>query len=394
MGYMIFKQALILLSVITLAATNQSINAAQNKKKNLEQEKKKTESMISELNQLKSDVNAYVKKLDEDIDIVTAEIGRLNDDIAQKESEIEVKESELAEIQERSDKQFADMKLRIKYMYERSDTTFLDLLMNSDSLTQMLNRTEYVNKISNYDRQQLDAYEATQQELTEKKKELEDARDDLQTAKEEAEEKKTDIERLQDDKKDEIAKYESQIGVAQVQLEEYEKEIKKQEDTIKAIEAEIKRREEEARKAAEAAGKAYKTVDLGDLHFIWPCPGSSRITSYFGDREAPVAGASTNHQGIDIGTPTGSSIVAAADGEVIISTYSPSAGNYIMISHGGSVSTVYMHCSQLLVSVGEKVKQGQTIAKSGSTGYSSGPHLHFGIRANGKYINPIAYVSP
>lgn len=391
---MIFRQAIILLTVITLAAGNQSIDAAQNKKKSLEQEKKKTESMISELNHLKSDVNAYVKKLDEDIDQVTSEIDQLNEDIAQKESEIEIKEQELAEIQAKSDRQYADMKLRIKYMYERSDTTFLDLLMNSDSLTQMLNRTEYVNKISNYDRQQLDAYEATQQELAAKKAELENAADELQLSKEQAESKKSDIEHLQADKKDEIAKYESQIGVAEVQLEEYEKEIKKQEDTIKAIEAEIKRREEEARKAAEAAGKAYKTVDLGDLHFIWPCPSSSRITSYFGDREAPVAGASTNHQGIDIGTPTGSSVVAAADGEVIISTYSPSAGNYVMISHGGSVSTVYMHNSQLLVSVGDKVKQGQVIAKSGSTGYSSGPHLHFGIRANGKYINPIAYVSP
>lgn len=391
---MIFKQALILLSVITLAAGNQSINDAQNKKKNLEQEKKKTESMISELNQLKSDVNAYVKQLDDDIDEITAEINRLNGEIAQKEDEITVKEQELEDIKNKSNKQLEDMKLRIKYMYERSDTTFLDLLMNSNSLMQMLNRTEYVNKISKYDRQQLDEYAATQQELKEKKAALEAARDELQKAKDEAEEKKADIEKLQDDKKNEMAKYESQIGVAQVQLEEYEKEIKKQEDTIKAIEAEIKRREEEARKAAEAAGKAYKTVDLGDLHFVWPCPASSRITSYFGDREQPVAGASTNHQGIDIGTPTGSTVVAAADGEVIISTYSPSAGNYIMISHGGSVSTVYMHCSQLLVSVGEKVKQGQTIAKSGSTGYSSGPHLHFGIRANGKYINPIAYVSP
>lgn len=391
---MVFKQALILISVITLAASNQGITDAQNKKKDLEKEKKKTESMISELNQLKSDVNAYVVKLDEDIDQVEAEIVQLDDAIAQKESEIEIKEQELADIRAKSDKQYEDMKLRIKYMYERSDTTFLDLLTSSESLTQMLNRTEYVNKISNYDRQQLDAYEATQAELAEKKEELETASAELQAAKEEAEGKKSDLEHLQADKKSEIQKYESQIGVAEVQLQEYEKEIKKQEDTIKAIEAEIKRREEEARKAAEAAGKAYKTVDLGNIHFIWPCPSSSRVTSYFGDREQPVAGASTNHQGIDIGASKGSSIVAAADGEVTIATYSPSAGNYVMISHGGTVSTVYMHCSELLVSQGQKVKQGQTIAKVGSTGYSTGPHLHFGVRADGHYINPLAYVSP
>ena len=350
--------------------------------------------MISELSKLKSDIGAYVKKLDEDIESVAAEILKLGEEITQKEDEISVKEQEIEEIQKKSDKQYDDMKLRIKYMYERSDTTFLDMLMNSKSLPELLNRTEYIEKISHYDRTQLDEYEKTQQELNEKKEELENAADELKTSKEIAEDKKAGIEKLQADKKTEMQKYESQIGVAEVQLEEYEREIKKQEDTIKAIEAEIKRKEEEARKAAEAAGKTYQTVDLGNIHFIWPCPASSRITSYFGSREQPVKGASTNHQGIDIGVASGSAIKAAADGEVTIATYSPSAGNYVMISHGGSVSTVYMHCSQLLVSTGQQVKQGETIAKSGSTGYSTGPHLHFGIRSNGSYVNPLQYVSP
>ena len=391
---MIFRQALIIATAITLAITNQGITNAQNKKKDLEKEKKKTESMISELSKLKSDIGAYVKKLDEDIDSVAAEILKLGEEITQKEDEISVKKQEIEEIQKKSDKQYDDMKLRIKYMYERSDTTFLDMLMNSKSLPELLNRTEYIEKISHYDRTQLDEYEKTQQELNEKKEELENAADELKTSKEIAEDKKAGIEKLQADKKTEMQKYESQIGVAEVQLEEYEREIKKQEDTIKAIEAEIKRKEEEARKAAEAAGKTYQTVDLGNIHFIWPCPASSRITSYFGSREQPVKGASTNHQGIDIGVASGSAIKAAADGEVTIATYSPSAGNYVMISHGGSVSTVYMHCSQLLVSTGQQVKQGETIAKSGSTGYSTGPHLHFGIRSNGSYVNPLQYVSP
>ena len=97
---------------------------------------------------------------------------------------------------------------------------------------------------------------------------------------------------------------------------------------------------------------------------------------------------------MDIGASTGADILAAASGEVIISTYSYSAGNYIMINHGGGVYTVYMHCSQLLASVGEQVKQGQVIAKVGSTGYSTGPHLHFGVRTGGTYVNPLNYVSP
>ena len=97
---------------------------------------------------------------------------------------------------------------------------------------------------------------------------------------------------------------------------------------------------------------------------------------------------------IDIGASSGSAIVAAAAGTVVVSTYSYSAGNYIMLNHGGGVYTVYMHCSQLLVSEGQQVSQGQTIAKVGSTGYSTGPHLHFGIRHGGRYVNPQTYVSP
>ena len=163
---------------------------------------------------------------------------------------------------------------------------------------------------------------------------------------------------------------------------------------IKQLEAEIKRKEEEARRAAEAAGKTYNTVSLGNIRFIWPCPASGRITSGFGSRTSPIEGASTNHQGIDIGAASGSGILAAASGTVVIATYSYSAGNYVMINHGGGIYTVYMHCSQLLVSEGQSVIQGQTIAKVGSTGYSTGPHLHFGIRADGKYVNPGKYVSP
>ena len=162
---------------------------------------------------------------------------------------------------------------------------------------------------------------------------------------------------------------------------------------MKAIEAEMKHREEEARKKAEAQKKTYKVTNLGNISFKWPCPSSGRITSGFGGRTSPTRGASTNHKGIDISASTGASIVAAADGEVVIATYSYSAGNYIMIDHGGGVSTVYMHCSSPCKQ-GAEGEKGQTIARVGSTGYSTGSHLHFGIRSGGSYVNPSNYVSP
>ena len=106
-----------------------------------------------------------------------------------------------------------------------------------------------------------------------------------------------------------------------------------------------------------------------------------------------MAGASANHRGIDIGAPTGSSILAAASGRVTTATYNYSAGNYVVISHGNGVSTVYMHASALYVSEGESVSQGQKIALSGNTGISSGPHVHFEILINGSQVNPLKYLN-
>lgn len=106
-----------------------------------------------------------------------------------------------------------------------------------------------------------------------------------------------------------------------------------------------------------------------------------------------MLGASTNHKGIDLTAPYGTAILASASGTVTTSTHSNSAGNYIVIAHGNGISTVYMHCSALLVSVGDNVEQGEIIARVGSTGYSSGNHLHFGVIKNGTYVDPLGYIS-
>ncbi len=126
---------------------------------------------------------------------------------------------------------------------------------------------------------------------------------------------------------------------------------------------------------------------------IWPV-GSSSITSYFGYRSSPTAGASSYHRGLDIGASAASSIWAAASGTVTTASYNSAMGNYIVISHGNGVCTVYEHCSALYVSAGQSVSQGETIAAVGSTGISTGAHLHFGVTVGGDYVNPLYYVSP
>lgn len=375
-------------------ATSTQMEDAKKKVSALEEEKKKMEGTLKELEGLKSDAAAYVKRLDADLSSLAAELTQLEGEISQKEEEIAQAQIRLQEAKNVEAHQYDTMKLRIKYMYENGETSFMDSIVRSQSISELLNRAEYVSQIAEYDRRMLREYAAAKEAVRAEEETLSKEHEALLGMQESTEAKQASVQQLLSTKKAELAAFQTKIASAQSEIGQYEADIKAQEDEMKKIEAEMKRREEEARKKAEKAGKTYTVSNLGNISFKWPCPSSSRITSWFGDRESPTEGASSNHKGIDIGASTGSAIVAAADGEVVISTYSYSAGNYIMIDHGGGVSTVYMHCSQLLVSKGAKVTKGQTIAKVGSTGYSTGPHLHFGIRSGGSYVNPQNYVSP
>ena len=384
--------ALILIS--PAYGTKKDVEDAKRKASSLEEEKKKVEATLKGLESLKKDAAAYVRELDGSLAVLNEELQELSDKIVHKEADIETAKQELEAAKAVEADQYEAMKLRIKYMYERGKTNYLDMLLQSKDLVQLMNRAEYVQQIAEYDRKKLYEYEDTRREVAAHEQQLNQEHEELLLLQEQTEAKQQSVETLLAQKNQELKNFESRIHAAQGQISAYEKDIQAQENKVKQLEAEIKRKEEEAKKAAEAAGQKYNTVSLGNIKFIWPCPASSRITSAFGSRTSPTAGASSNHQGIDIGAASGSGILAAASGTVVIATYSYSAGNYIMINHGGGVYTVYMHCSQLLASEGQDVIQGQTIAKVGSTGYSTGPHLHFGIRANGQYVNPSNYVSP
>ena len=397
--------ALTLGTVFSSYATSKAIEDAKKKVSSMEEEKKKVESTLKELEGKKSDIAAYVKELDRNLSALAGELTKLEGDISQKEEQIEEAKVELETAKITENRQYEDMKLRIQYMYENGQTGLLESMMQSESIAELLNRAEYASQITSYDRKMLEKYRKTRQEVALKEEALKTEHQELLTLQDSTKAKQSSVKTLMASKEAELASYETKIASAQGEIDQYNSDIKAQEEHMARVEAEIRRKEEEARKAEEArrAEEAKKnqssaggdsTVKKGNTNFIWPCPASGRISSAFGDRSSPTEGASTNHKGIDIPAPSGSSIVAAADGKVVISTYSYSAGNYIMIDHGGGLTTVYMHGSQLLVKEGETVKQGQTIAKVGSTGYSTGPHLHFGVRSGGSYVNPSGYVSP
>ena len=395
-GAAIFLFALLLGlgTAFTSYGTNADMESAKKKVTALEEEKKRMEDTISQLEGLKSDAAAYVRQLDASLEALAQELEGLEEDIREKQGQIEDAKLRLEDARAKEAHQYSTMKLRIQYMYENGNVSFLDAIVRSRSISELLNRAEYASQIAEYDRKMLRQFGEAKDEVARQERELEEEEQSLLALQESTQAKEESVKQLLNTKQAELASVTDKIDSAQSALKQYEADIKAQEEEMKKIEAEMKRREEEAKKKAEAEGKKYTVSNLGNISFMWPCPSSSRITSNFGDRESPTEGASTDHKGIDIGASTGANIVAAADGQVVISTYSYSAGNYIMIDHGGGVSTVYMHCSQLLVSKGATVTKGQTIAKVGSTGYSTGPHLHFGIRSGGTYVNPRSYVSP
>lgn len=381
-------------AVFSSYATSVEMDDAKEQMSALEEEKARVESTLQGLESLKEDAAAYVQELDASLSEVSGELERLAGEIAAKEEEIAQAQVRLEEAKAREESQYGSMKLRIKYTYENGETSALETILSAGSIAELLNRAEYASQIAAYDRRMLTAYGEAKEAVRLEEETLEGERQSLLDLEESTRAKESSLEELMAAKTAQLASYEAQIEQAQGELDQYNADIAAQEQLMREIEAEMKRREEEARKQAEAQGETYTTTDLGNISFIWPCPSSSRITSYFGDRESPTEGASSNHKGVDIGAGTGADILAAAGGEVVISTYSYSAGNYIMIDHGGGVSTVYMHCSQLLAQAGDQVSQGQVIAKVGSTGYSTGPHLHFGIRSDGSYVNPLSHVSP
>ena len=391
-----------------------AIKDAQDKKDEAQQELNQVNQQIQNIQSAQNSLQAEMNNYDNQLMSLLTDMDILQSDMDTQEQEIEQANADLENAKAEEQQQYDAMKQRIQYMYEKGDSSYLNLLLEARSLSELLNRAEYVSKISEYDRKMLDQYVATKESIADSKKKLETEKTELQEMKTQTEAKQDSVQLLLNEKNKELQNVNAQIGEKSAQAKAYEDDIKAQEAKIAQMEAEIKKQEAEeaAKKAAEeaarkaaAAGKTNNstakgntgsttTTSTGSSSLRWPCPASGRITSGFGKRKSPTAGASSNHKGIDISASTGSSIVAAAGGTVSIATYSYSAGNYVVVNHGNGLSTVYMHCSQLLVSAGDTVKAGQTIAKVGSTGYSTGSHLHFAVRKNGSYVNPSSYVSP
>lgn len=373
--------------------TSESIKEKEGQISEAQDEKKQIESALTDIKALKerlegekASLENYVVALDNDLAEIQQKISELNGKIVMKEEEIREAEEELDAAILKQDEQYDSMKMRIQMMYEQNDNYYFEMLLNAESFGDLLNRLDYIKEVSEYDERKLQEYMLLRQYVEACKEELDAEKEVLDAAKVSVQQEEASMEQLISDKEAEIVAKQSDIGSKAAAIEEYEADIQAQNELIASLEAAVA---EERKRLAEENSKRL-TYDGG--MFCFPAPSYTRISDDYGNRIHPTLGVEKFHNGVDLAAPNGSPILAAYDGEVVAAAYSGSMGNYVMIDHGDSLYTIYMHASALYVSKGDLVAKGQQIAAVGSTGRSTGPHLHFGVRKNGSYVSPWGYL--
>lgn len=362
------------------------IDEAKEQKEILQKNLSDLEALKKELEKSKKNLQGYVSQLDSQLEQIEAKIEELNLLIGEKEAEIADIELELAQAIETEKTQYEAMKLRIQFMYEQGNSNYLSMLFEAENFSDMLNKADYIEQISAYDRDKLDEYAATTAFVRVCKEELEVQKSLLDEAKAGVLVEQENVEGLIAEKTAQIVAFQSDISNKEAAIQEYEEDLAMQNEIISALEAQVI----EEKKEILAENGIVLTYDGGKM--TWPCPSYTRISSEYGYRIHPTLGVNKFHNGVDMAAPKGTKILAACSGEVVAASYNSSMGNYVMMNHGNGVYTVYMHASKLCVSVGDIVLEGEKIAEVGSTGRSTGPHLHFSVRKNGQYVNPMDYL--
>ena len=362
-----------------LAVTQAEIDSLKNEAKELGDQKKELEAKLKELANDKSKALEQKKLLDQQIDNTSAQIKNVETQIADYADLITQTEAELADAEAREAAQYELFCQRVRAMEESGEVSYWSVLFGASSFTDMLTRLNDVNEVMDADQKVIDDLKDLQAEITAKKEQLEDSKAEREAAKAELVNKKSEL----DKQRQQAIALVNEINDNEEENQATLDALDKEEERILA-EALRKSRELAAQQAA--AGKSTQSNPGG---YIWPVD-SRYVTSTVGGRASPGGIGSTNHKGTDIGRVGYTSpIYAAKSGTVIVSQYSSSYGNYVVISHGSGNTTLYGHMSSRKVEAGQYVNQGDVIGITGSTGHSTGPHLHVEITENGVRINPL-----
>lgn len=352
-------------SLTSAATLSQIRNNIKNKQQELNESRAKEKSLGDQVNSLEQQINSKQSDIDE-----------LEASISEAQAKLETLEEELAAAEEKVNTQNENLNARLRNMYKNGSVGFIDVLMDSGSFSEFLNNLSLVEKVYTSDQDVLEELQKAYDEIDAKKKEIETLQAELSESKATMEEQKSSLEA----DKASVEKKKSEIAADSA---ETQRELDKLEADAQALTSSIR-----------DSGSSSSSSKYNGGIMAWPVPSCHTVSSGYGGRIHPTTGKYKFHGGLDIPGSYGSAIVAANSGKVIwAGNRGDSYGNYVIIDHGGGVSTLYGHSSKVLVSTGQRVSRGQRIANVGSTGRSTGPHCHFEVRINGSRVNPNPYVN-
>ena len=322
-----------------------------------------------------------VQKLQDRIDQYQAKLDEVNEKYQKLQNQVEEHQKKLDTIQESYNRKNEALKQRLVAFYKSGSINFLDVLMDSNNIIDFVSRYYLIKKMTEYDAKSMEEIEKQKQEIEKVTNELKESKANMKLTKADAEQQTVVLTNTK-------TILENQIS----SLTESEQSLKSQIDIYKKQQEELENLIQYAIRSS-----TYELRYSGGI-MVWPTLTTSYITSQYGSRLHPIQGI-INHAGIDIGGSTGNPVYAAADGVIIYSQYNTGGyGNLVMIDHGTNsegvkIVTLYGHGNKLLRNVGESVKQGELIMEMGSTGNSTGPHVHFEVRENGVAVDPKKYLS-
>lgn len=377
-GCLILSAVLLLSTAPLSSASGATISELEAKRKALSAETEKAMQAIEDLESKQLSVEEEIATMDQAMNSIQAELDAAQADLDTITAALEQSQKELEEATKKRDDQFDLLGKRMKYLQQKGSAGYLEILLEAESFQDLFLRMEYVNDIMSYDREILDELQEIQATIEEKTKQIEEEQAAQQEVVDLYNEKVASMQTVLDEKKALVASYEAD-------MDKYEQLIAANKKADQEVLNEIAKQQ--------GSSTVYYT---GNGTLGWPVPSraasSSSLSSGFVQRTNPVTGKWESHSGYDIPASYGADIVAAESGLVTYAGWMNGYGYTVMISHGGGLTTLYGHNSSLVVSKGQTVTRGQTIAKCGSTGMSTGNHCHFSVLVNGSYVNPQSYL--
>lgn len=363
------------ITVVYAEDSNSNLTDLQNKQQDLQNQLTESNEQLDEVQSQLSDNLQQIEKLDEKIKQSEDKISQLDTQVKELQEEISNIQSQLEVAEKNYETQKEIMEKRLVAIYEAGDTRYIDVLLKSNNLSEFLSNYYLITEITTMDQSLLDEVETQKKEIELSKEKLEKNQETLGAALQTQTKTATVLQNTKTLRENYISRLSDEEKAKQAQIDEITAQYE-------AVNNQI----------LELAKQGLDTEYIGGV-LAWPVPGYTKITSNYGMRVHPITGQYKLHTGVDISAPIGANFVAANDGIVTKAEYNTAYGNMVIIDHGGGISTLYAHGSEILVTVGQTVKRNEAILKVGSTGYSTGPHAHFEVRINGVVTNPIEYIT-